>query len=386
MNNRSKILIVDDDKGNCKRLNKLLSVSYKTQCANSGKECLTALESFHPDLCLLDIVLPDMDGYEICQHIRKNPKFSETVIIFVSGRLSTESIIKGYECGANDYITKPINDIVLAQKVDLNLKSVTTERELREEVKLSTNTAFTAMRETSDYGQLINFMRDSLECTSYEALTEQVFKITDEMQLNATLKLYTATGELDMNPSGISRPLESELLTRCRNQGRFFDFQSRTIINFDHVSVLIKNMPINDKEKYGRVRDMLATLLTAVNAQVNILDQIKRSETLHDSLLHSTIQDVHGAMQQIEATTRSQEQRSMKTMDGLIHDMEGSMMSIDLTDAQESSLLTILKKAAQEMSHIYENSLDIDNQFNSVMKKMSKLIMGQGNKELNERP
>jgi len=61
-------------------------------------------------------------------------------------------------------------------------------------------------------------------------------------------------------------------------------------------------------------------------------------------------------------------------------------MSIDLTDAQESSLLTILKKAAQEMSHIYENSLDIDNQFNSVMKKMSKLIMGQGNKELNERP
>lgn len=377
MSSRSKILIVDDDVSNCKRLQKLLAHDYRVELAHTGDQCLAKLESYRPDICLLDIVLPDMDGYDICSHIRSHSELDDTIVIFISGRLNTDSIIKGYESGGYDYVTKPIVDNVLLQKVELNLKMLQKNRKLREEVQVSTNTAFTAMRETSDYGQLVNFMRESLECTTYNDLSAKVFKIVDEMGLRCSMRIYTANDEIDMDPTGYAKPLESELLTRCRDQGRFFDFKNRTIVNFEHVSLLVKNMPIDDKEKYGRFRDILATLLTAVNAQINILDQINRSQSEHDVLLNSTIKDVHTAVKKIEEAIQSQESRSMETMENLVREMENSMVTIDLTDSQETQLLTILNKAAEELASVYQHSLDIDRQFENVLSKLSKLILGK---------
>src|SRR5438128_6009709 len=126
MRHNGKILIVDDNATNIAILEELLSDHYKLHSARSGEEALAALEEFRPDLILLDIMMPGIDGYETCRRIRANPARKNVKVIMVSAKAMVSERLKGYEAGADDYITKPFEEDELLAKVQvyLRLKSV----------------------------------------------------------------------------------------------------------------------------------------------------------------------------------------------------------------------------------------------------------------------
>ena len=104
-----KILVVDDEKGIVSTLKIFLeSDNYKVVEAYTGDEAIRKARSEAPDLILLDLMLPDMTGYEICNKLRKDPLTISTPIIIMTGMGETGRI-PGMELGANDYITKPFN-------------------------------------------------------------------------------------------------------------------------------------------------------------------------------------------------------------------------------------------------------------------------------------
>ena len=121
---KEKILIVDDYDINVKILQELLVGQYELAVANSGEQCLEKIHQFEPDVILLDIMMPGIDGYETCRRIKADPRSELTQVILVSARSSIESRLKGYEVGADDYVAKPFdNDEFLAKiKVQLRLK------------------------------------------------------------------------------------------------------------------------------------------------------------------------------------------------------------------------------------------------------------------------
>ncbi|MGB3510205.1 MAG: diguanylate cyclase [Microcoleaceae cyanobacterium] len=102
------ILIVDDRPNNLRVLSEILSEKgYKVRKAINGKMALNATQSKQPDLILLDIMMPEMDGYEVCQHLKANPETKDIPIIFVSALNETLDKVKGFVLGGVDYITKP---------------------------------------------------------------------------------------------------------------------------------------------------------------------------------------------------------------------------------------------------------------------------------------
>ncbi|MBF0454587.1 MAG: diguanylate cyclase [Magnetococcales bacterium] len=125
---KPKILVVDDEKVNIDVLVGLLKPHYKLVTAKSGDKALKRLEKLPlPDLILLDIMMADMDGYELCRQIKENVATRDIPIIFVTGKTLEQDEAKGFEDGAVDYITKPFSPtIVLARvktHVDLKKKS-----------------------------------------------------------------------------------------------------------------------------------------------------------------------------------------------------------------------------------------------------------------------
>ncbi|MCP4676409.1 MAG: hybrid sensor histidine kinase/response regulator [Deltaproteobacteria bacterium] len=122
MSSRHKILIVDDDERNIRVLKRILDGDSIISSARSGEEALALITQFHPDLILLDIIMPGMDGYETCRRIRSDNRLSLIKIILVSGQGMVEERLKGYEAGADDYITKPFNNEELKAKVRVFLR------------------------------------------------------------------------------------------------------------------------------------------------------------------------------------------------------------------------------------------------------------------------
>ena len=118
MKTPAKILVVDDTPRNVKLLADLLTVKgYEVVTAISGKEALDKIEREQPDLVLLDVVMPEMSGYEVCRKIREVPETRILPVVMVTALDPSEERIKGIEAGADDFLTKPINQAELLARV-----------------------------------------------------------------------------------------------------------------------------------------------------------------------------------------------------------------------------------------------------------------------------
>lgn len=118
---RNRILIVDDNAVNCAICEEILQDDYFLRVANNGNDALIAAAEFQPDLILLDVMMPDMDGFAVCRQLRQSAR-PWVKIVMVSARAQTEARIEGYEAGADDYLTKPFDEEELLAKVKVHLR------------------------------------------------------------------------------------------------------------------------------------------------------------------------------------------------------------------------------------------------------------------------
>ena len=114
----AKILVVDDTPKNVKLLADILTArGYNVVTAASGAEALSQVEAERPDLVLLDVVMPEMSGYEVCRKLRSNPATELLPVVMVTALDPGEERVKGIEAGADDFLTKPINQAELLARV-----------------------------------------------------------------------------------------------------------------------------------------------------------------------------------------------------------------------------------------------------------------------------
>ncbi len=121
--NDVNILIVDDNPKNLQMLAAVLSQNkYRVVVAQNGLQAIKSIETIFPDLILLDVVMPEMDGFETCKRLKASPSMKDIPIIFLTARTEPEDILKGFELGAADYIVKPFNHLELLARVQTHLE------------------------------------------------------------------------------------------------------------------------------------------------------------------------------------------------------------------------------------------------------------------------
>jgi diguanylate cyclase (GGDEF)-like protein len=118
---RARILAIDDTPANLMTLGAVLAQDFDLQIATSGVAGLELARETSPDLILLDIMMPEMDGYEVCRHLQADPRTRDIPIIFVTALNSPEEETRGLEAGAVDYISKPVNPVVVRARVRTHL-------------------------------------------------------------------------------------------------------------------------------------------------------------------------------------------------------------------------------------------------------------------------
>lgn len=131
--NKRKVLIVDDEEKirNLVELY-LLANEYAVYTASNGMEALESVGKILPHIILLDIVMPRMNGFEVCQRLREQKQFETIPIIYLSSQTESESIITGLDAGADDYVTKPFDPNVLIAKINAILRRANGEKEAKQ--------------------------------------------------------------------------------------------------------------------------------------------------------------------------------------------------------------------------------------------------------------
>jgi len=130
------ILIVDDDTTNLEVISSFLyNKKYKIILAKSGNDALKSVENNHPDLILLDIMMPGMNGYEVCEKLKANNQTMDIPIIFLTAKTETKEIIKGFNKGGVDYVTKPFIKEELLARIKTHISLKVSQDLLKEQAK-----------------------------------------------------------------------------------------------------------------------------------------------------------------------------------------------------------------------------------------------------------
>ncbi|MCL2043020.1 MAG: response regulator [Treponema sp.] len=160
MKTPSKILIVDDDPVNLEFFNLMLSkLGFTVEQADDGLEALAKLKKFHPNLILLDNIMPKMSGWELTKNLKKDPQFQDIPIIMFSALDDVKDKIAGFELGIDDYITKPFN----FSEVLARIRAVLRNRELFSQIAVRESRLSLAEELSRDFKQNLSDFANSMD-------------------------------------------------------------------------------------------------------------------------------------------------------------------------------------------------------------------------------
>ena len=124
---KGSVMLIDDNPANLHFLSGVLTQNgYKVRPTPSGSLALKSVQSILPDLILLDIKMPDMDGYEVCRRLKANERTRDIPVLYISALMDPMDKIKGFEAGAVDYITKPfqVEEVLVRVKTHMELRKI----------------------------------------------------------------------------------------------------------------------------------------------------------------------------------------------------------------------------------------------------------------------
>ena len=119
---KGSVLIVDDEESNIIALTHILNPDYSVLTVKDGQDAIEVAEEFHPDIILLDVIMPEMNGYEVIRVLKSSKKTHDIPVIFITGLSSADDEEKGLNCGAADYISKPFSPAVVKLRVHNQIK------------------------------------------------------------------------------------------------------------------------------------------------------------------------------------------------------------------------------------------------------------------------
>jgi len=372
MNNKALILCVDDEPVNLTIMEELLQDSYELNTVNSGESCLQQVDLQKPDLILLDVNMPDMDGLETCARLKSAAETAEIPIIFVSALASQAELMAGYEAGGDDYITKPFSEEILQKKIQIVLASQRRKQELESISDRAVEALMNNMSATDELGMVVEFLHRCRTVSSLDDLARNVFDCLREFELDSSLLILDQAENRVWFSDDIERPMESQILASLRVQDRVVRFGTRLAVSSDHATVLVRNLPCGE-DKIERVQQYLAILIEALESRINTMQSAMLFEQ-RSQLLARVLQTTRDNLASTNDLHQQQATRAGEKILALGDDIKKSITNLNLTKQQETGLMAVVKAAVAQIESVYADKTKIDEQFQAVIDDLSRAM------------
>jgi DNA-binding response OmpR family regulator len=371
------VLVIDDDAVGLTAARQALGGDFEVLTASGGQEGIRVAIEKKPDIILLDIEMPGMSGYQACEILKCDTATHHTPIVFVSSSNTVRDRMLGYELGAEEFVAKPYHGEELLHRVQRISARIRAHLDLSERVDMATRTAMTAMAGNSELGVAMQFVEASYSLSTITELAMRMLRTLDSLGMTCALLFNTTEGARFFCTRGEMKPMEEELMLAIHGQGlRIHDFGCRTQVNYSRVALLVKNMPLEDRDRYGRLKDLFPVMLGAADARLRSLETenalLSQSQDLARSfkIVESTLKEQSSSMSMTQAQVAS-------VVRSLWKEFEAKLPTLGLDDDQEHYLMAHIERALQETQDAMEHSESLQGSFDSVMRLFKHLTERQ---------
>lgn len=356
MSDEFRVFIVDDDPIILELLEAVLSDDCLIESFESGEICLSRVGELKPDIFLLDVSMPVMDGYELCRRLKDDWDTQDIPVIFMSANDDIETCLMCYEAGGEDFIMKPVQPPELLRKLKVAQRTLADKRALREQAGYAQRTAFSAMASMGELGAVLQFLSKSFACNTMADVGATMLEAMQQWDLQAAVQLRIGSQVYNVSPHGVDSPLEVNILNHVKDSGRIFQFKSRCVFNYGRVTLMVNNMPIEDAERCGRIRDNGALLAEGADARLKAIE--------HEMLAIERRLGIEAALPRVQGTlemVQENYQRNCFQLTQVMIEFQEALMktfvNLGLTETQEDKLTTMADVYMQRMVGTQDESL-----------------------------
>jgi len=372
MSRKGKILIVDDEPFNCEIMQEILDENYELKIVYNGQDCLDTAPQWMPDVILLDISMPGMSGYEVCKQLKGSVKTKDVQITFVSALDTLADRLAGYEVGGDDYITKPFNAQELQKKVSVAFKNRILHRQLEHTADQAMKTALSAMTSTNEIGMMLQFVSATFNCHEYDCLARLIVDTVASLGYHSTVQIRAEGSEFNQCSEGAINPLEVAVIKRISHEDDHLDIGPRTIMNFEHVSILVKGMPVNDEEEYARIKENMAVIAEATEVRIKA---IEAQNALFSRVgLLEVLRHAQQALSELHDKRAEHKHKMLQLMQQLKKSLHSKLVAANISTFHIDPLTDLVNKAQKETLAIFDGEEQAETEVAHVMEELKSVI------------
>jgi len=373
MSEKPNILVVDDDDFMHEMYAEALNKNYRITPTDSGTDALFLAQKERPNLIILDVEMPGMDGYETCRRFKKTSAMTDVPVIFVSAHDKIEDRLKGYEAGGEDYIVKPFDPQELEAKVAQLLNEVSERAALKQMANYATSTAMTAMTSMSEMGALLETLKKFNLCNDGNALIDAILQGIALYGLKGAVQIRTPEETLTYNNQGCASPLETSIINHMSKMERVTQFQSKLCVTHPSVSLLVHDMPVEDTERCGRLRDHLAMLVDGAEARILGINAVNESRQ-RGKAIERAVERISETLKEIDSAQRQSQVGTKIAFSALIDKIEKAIIKVAPTVAQEKLLSGIVRNGIEEIMYAPTSEFDIQDKLTTIISELKMMV------------
>ena len=342
-----------------------------------AESCLERLQQEQPQLFLLDISLPGMDGYQLCRQIKEGDATRELPVIFISGQESIEARIAGYDVGGEDFIVKPFAPKELLRKIRVARAAAEKRERLREEAssaELLSNLALASMDES---GLVLQFMSKLIAWDNEHDIAEGLLELMRRYGLDGVVRCRVGNRAYTLSSKGAGVPLDESIIDHVQNMGRIFEFYSRGVYNFDQTTLIVNNMPVGDPDFCGRIRDNLAIAAQGSDSRLLAIEVAEANQKSQSGIV-AALDGLGATLSNARTALRSSGFRVSQLILDLDQQLARTFVHLGLTVGQEREIEELVKYYMAQLSETRDQDNLILEPLDAISKQLAQLRGDKG--------
>ncbi|MGC4059805.1 MAG: response regulator [Aquabacterium sp.] len=377
---QARVLITDDDETTLEMLDAALQDRYRITTARSGLEALHLAREHDFDMVLLDVDMPEMDGYATCTALKTNQRTADVPVLFLSARVNIDERLQGYRVGGTDYLTKPFDVVELTAKIELAVGQGERNRRLNSQIEEVKHTAQATADKYDEVGVVLAFQRELGQCRAYVDIAVAFFGALERMGFEGCLRLTGRQGVMSRSGQGECSALGHSLLDHLEaiKGAQIQAVGDNTSFHYGNVLILVRNLPLHAKDsqcgqdeldRIARVRDNVALMADSMAARMHALDVDLEKSSFAQA--HKTVAATRAALAEIVAQEHDSHERMNQVFARMGQDIEASFIHLGLSEVQEEHLSIVLRRHFSEAMETLEQSNQIEARLQQLISKLN---------------